>query len=93
MSRQDAQARPDLHVKGTAPMYLSTDVVAGQRWQHYRGGVYTTIGLARLSTNGPDEGSFVVVYKNDHSELCVRDAAEFLDGRFQRLDGELNNEG
>lgn len=58
------------------------------RWRHkVRGSVYSEIARATVSTNGPDEGKRVVVYRSTSHphEVFVRDEKEFEDGRFERL--------
>lgn len=77
----DQEKRPDLHTPNTI-RYSKLSVMNRRQWDHYRGGVYSTLGIARESTNGEREGSDVVVYRNEKGELRVRDAREFLDGRF-----------
>lgn len=80
--KMDREHRPDDYVSD-GKTYTLEDVKPGRKWTHYRPGEYETVGYGPDSTNGPDEGTVYVVYKNEVGELKVRKASEFLDGRFR----------
>lgn len=67
--------------------YALHEVSPGQRFRHYRGGLYKLLVVARESTNGPREGDACIVYQSMAypSQIYVRDADEFLDGRFKKV--------
>lgn len=60
-----------------------------EKFRHVaRGTTYTFVGRATVqdsSGRGLFEGAEVVVYRGDDGALWARSAAEFMDGRFQRL--------
>lgn len=67
---------------------LDENLLPYPRWRHkVRGSIYAEIARATVSTNGPDEGKRVVVYRSTNypHEVFARDEKEFEDGRFERL--------
>jgi hypothetical protein len=47
-------------------------------YRHYKGGFYRALGVALMSTNGPDVGDRVVVYISlTYGSMHVRDEGEF----------------
>ncbi len=53
----------------------------GQKYEHYKGGLYELVGLAKDATSGPGEGIEYVAYRHlwPHEErLWVRTADEFF---------------
>lgn len=72
-----------------APQKFGLDTVrAGDRWEHLKTGkIYSIVGLSRQSTNGEHDGRTEVVYRGGDG-MHNRDAVEFLDGRFTRLERE-----
>lgn len=62
----------------------------GSRWRHkVRGTAYSVIHHAVMQTNNFGlllDGQAIVVYEAEHDHsVWVRPAAEFLDGRFERV--------
>ncbi len=57
---------------------------SGSRWKHRKGGVYRVTDVALTS----DDLTPVIVYRNVAKlrPTFTREAAEFLDGRFTRID-------
>lgn len=95
--------RPDEHQPNGERFELG-DIQFGRLWRHYRGSIYMSIGIARESTNGPNDGRPTVVYQTQagavtdtkagrapQTELRTREAGEFLDGRFRPMAGEITD--
>lgn len=62
------------------------DLKPGQHVKHRKGGEYVIVGTGWVEA----DMSLVVVYRKvDDSALWVRPMAEFIDGRFTKIDGEL----
>lgn len=58
--------------------------VAGEKYRHRKGGIYTTMGIAEHT----ETKEKMVVYERDSDgEMFVRPLAMFEDGRFERVDG------
>lgn len=59
-------------------------------YRHYKGGVYTVVGVAHDSTNGPGEGRWLVIYISaDVGILNARDINQFfgaVDGGIPRFE-------
>ena len=49
--------------------------------RHRKGGLYRVVGTAILEADRSD----VVIYDDAEGQVWVRDAAEFNDGRFEKL--------
>ncbi len=50
-------------------------------WRHKKGGIYTVTGYVMIESTW----RIGIVYHGDHGLGIVRDAEEFLDGRFARM--------
>lgn len=57
------------------------DTPEGSVWQHKKGGIYTVTGHVMIEATW----QIGVVYHGSQGIGIVRDADEFLDGRFTRL--------
>ena len=59
-------------------------------WRHKkRGTTYVEVGRAVLQASNPallQEGTQIVIYRGTDGKLWCRSAAEFEDGRFERLE-------
>ncbi|MEO0678848.1 MAG: DUF1653 domain-containing protein [Pseudomonadota bacterium] len=65
---------------------VQAEVPTGSVWRHVKsGGRYMVIGYCWLEATAQP----AVLYARDEpeSEIWARDAAEFLDGRFERAEG------
>lgn len=63
-------------------------------WVHAKGGVYVVLGVATCSTNtgGRDGLERSVIYQSlTYGELRYRELSEFMDGRFQIVDPEIQS--
>ena len=64
----------------------------GQRWHHIgRGTDYTEVGRGKVQASKRPivEGDTLVAYRGDDGALHFREASEFEDGRFERVE-EVN---
>lgn len=62
-----------------------------QLWKHKkRGTVYAELGRAELqiATLEVVEGSELVIYRGEDGKLWAREASEFEDGRFEKMESE-----
>lgn len=48
-------------------------------YQHYKGGLYVVLSLARFATNGPHDGeTHVVYYSLEKRQLFTREMSDFI---------------
>ncbi len=61
---------------------VDTEIEAGTRWRHRKGGTYAVVAVARMEANLYP----AVVYKSERDGLVwVRPLEEFEDGRFVQI--------
>ncbi|MBY0539138.1 DUF1653 domain-containing protein [Patescibacteria group bacterium] len=56
-----------------------TDIQEGARYQHYKGGMYTVVAVAKNATNAADGVSVVVYRAEKDGAVYVRNTDEFLE--------------
>lgn len=62
-------------------------------WKHIKtNSLYVVVGVAWDSTNGNEDTKYIVYVSQVTGLLRVREASEFLDGRFEPVGFSLSNE-
>ena len=63
-------------------------------YEHYKGGRYTVLFTARVSTNGLTEGERLVIYvSHTTGDVCARDLDEFTASVSVPMEGEPGRRG
>lgn len=82
-STGQAAAAPEVGASRAAGARRRPAPPVGSYWRHVaRGGVYRVAGTATCRTNGPTDGTRLVVYTDVGGDLHARELGEFMDGRF-----------
>lgn len=72
-----------------ADLVAEADWTSGTRWRHKKtGGVYLTVGKCRLESTAEP----AVLYRGEEGTVWARAMDEFLDGRFERLAANSQNQ-